>query len=564
MNNSNQPQNQKPFDVVLNEQFGKYQKNGFSRNWFVPIVKEQSEMDNLIKIRDNSYPSMTMEEKFPNILLDVNKDDEGNLTSIYVLYSKGGKLFKVVSPKDYGVIKSRMELKKGKYVPYEKCDLVPFDGTVEEYDEYDDSLITKSIPYKNGMKDGESFTYYKKRKYVRNEETNQMEIKYLYEKTTFKNGKKNGEFENTKYGIKGNYVNNKKNGVWEDSHKDICKSLSSSCKFKFDLHEWDVKKLIQSEFGIFSESDFNKIDRVSTVTYMNDLLNGNFKIGFWEGKFKLGLPHGVMKKELNDRWEDEITTKYFDNGIIVSDVFYEREFREKDEEITYHINRYENGLKTNSIGLSSDPYETFPSELTSETNQFLTQDVFHTIIMNGLKHSSLETFFDSFVVLYNINFNIDHYGRNKISNEVQIRLQRLDYGISSRDDFSDYLTKKCGYPYYEVIEYPNGKTLNKILKFDPHEYYEIDDYPHFPCLVKSGEIKKIFIDGELIDETIGGEINPIVLERQKEKLQNLSSRMKYSYDMEMEKRKERKKREEELKKWRREELGLSINSFPKD
>ena len=49
--NSNQPHNQKPFDVVLNEEFGKYQSNGFSRNWFVPIVKEQSLMNELISIQ---------------------------------------------------------------------------------------------------------------------------------------------------------------------------------------------------------------------------------------------------------------------------------------------------------------------------------------------------------------------------------------------------------------------------------------------------------------------------------------------------------------------------------
>ena len=207
---SNKVENQKPFDVVMNEHFVQYQSKGFSRNWFIPIVKEQSEMDYLInEKKDGKYSKYGLQRRYPNTLLEVNTDDEGKLSSIYVLYSKGGKLYKVVSQKDYGVIKSRMELKNGKYVPYEKCDLVPFDGKVEEWDY---TRLVKSISYKNGVKDGECFSYYVDGTNRRNKETDRWEKDYYYEKTTFKNGKKNGVYENTKNGVKGNYINNKKNG----------------------------------------------------------------------------------------------------------------------------------------------------------------------------------------------------------------------------------------------------------------------------------------------------------------------------------------------------------------
>ena len=56
INNDNQPQ-QQPFDVVMNEHFGKYQSKGFSRNWFIPIVKEQSLMDKLISIQSENKMS---------------------------------------------------------------------------------------------------------------------------------------------------------------------------------------------------------------------------------------------------------------------------------------------------------------------------------------------------------------------------------------------------------------------------------------------------------------------------------------------------------------------------
>ena len=554
VNNSNQPQNQKPFDVVMNEHFGKYQSKGFVRSWFIPIVKEQSLMDELISIqskREDSWGvNWDLGNKFPNTLLEVNKDVEGNLTSIYVLYSKGGKLFRVVSQKDYGVIKSRMELKNGKYVPYEKCDLVPFNGVVEEYDNH---TLTKSISYKNGLKDGESITYYKGGS---------------YEKTTYKNGKKNGEYENTKYGTRGNYINNKKNGVWKDYSKNICKSLSTSYQSKYDLSEYDVKEFIERNFGVFYSYDWSDLDRVSTVFYVNDVLNGDFNIRGWEGKFELGLPNGVIKEVRENRWKDVIDTKLLDNGIIVSEIHYDSGDREEYEEVTFRINSYENGLKTNSIELSTKYFDRIPSELTSQTNQFLTEDVFYTTVKNGFNQFSLEEFLEDFIVKDYINWNTDDYGRSEILDKVMIKKQTLDYGIGrSSRIFNKYIIEECGYPHFEVDERTewNGNIIKNYTLLTSKEYRWGEEHiPYVYSLVKSGEPTKLLINGELVDETIDRETNPTVLEIQKEVLQNLSEKMSSSYELEIKREELEKQREEEQKEKEREEKGLSINSFPMD
>jgi antitoxin component YwqK of YwqJK toxin-antitoxin module len=562
---SNQPHNQKPFDVLLNEEFGKYQKNGFNRNWFVPVVKNQTEMDKLIEIRDYTYPRNEMDRTFPNILLVVNKDDEGNLISIYVLYQKGGKLFKVISQKDYGVIKSRMELKNGKYIPYEKCDLVPFDGIIKEYDNH---RLVKSISYKNGLKDGESITYYVDGRRLLNHETNKWVTEYYYEKTTFKNGKKNGDYENTKYNTKGNFINNNKNGVWKDSFKNIYNSVSTSYQSKFDISDWELDELIKRNFGIIQEYEKDSINKVGVVFYVNDVLNGDFRVDFWEGKFELGLPNGLVTRIGENNWKDIIYSKLFENGLMLSSVKYDGGDREEGEEMTYCVNNYEDGFKTNSMLISSNIFEKTPSQLTSQTKQFLTEDVFYTIVKNGLENCSLESFLEDFVVLNNTNWNTDVYGKSNVDDSVSIKTQTLVYGLGSYDNLTNkYLIEECSYPHFEVDELEgwNGNIIKNYNLLTSSEYRYYSDYcPYVHSLVKMGETTKLLINDELIEETIDGETNPIVLEFQKVELQNLSDKMKSSYDLELKRMKIEKQREEERKEQERVEKGLSINSFPMD
>ena len=399
-------QNNKPFDIVLNEELGIYHSEGYTRDWFVPIVKEQSDMDLLNEIRKNKYPNYDMDRKFPKILLEVIKDEDRNIISIYTLYSKGGKLYRVNSQKDYGVVKSRMELINGEYVPYDKCDLILFDGKI---DEYEGDFLKKSFTYRNGVKDGECFTYYVDGENFRNKTTKQWEKKYYFEKTTYKNGKKDGEFENTKYGLKGNYINNKKNGVWKDSYKNIYSNLVSTYQSKYNLSSWDTEKSIERNFEIIDKYKGKDLNYKGEVFYVNDVLNGDFKLNGWYGKFELGLPNGVVNNSEGNNWKDIINTKQFENGILVSKVEYDSDDNEVYGEKTYVIETFENGVRKSKIKLSTNSYNTLPIELTSLTNRFLNEDVFYTIVKNELNKCSMESFFEKFVVILNFLIILSHF-----------------------------------------------------------------------------------------------------------------------------------------------------------
>ena len=550
--------NQKPFDVVMNEHFVQYQSKGFSRNWFIPIVKEQSEMDYLInEKKDGRYSNYGLQRRYPNTLLEVNKDEEGNPTSIYVLYSKGGKLYRVVSQKDYGVIKSRMELKNGKYVPYEKCDLEPYNGVVELWD--NDTKIS-SVSYKNGVKDGECFNYYKGGTPIRNKETNEWRTIQYFEKTTYKNGKKNGEYENTKKKIKGSYIDNKKNGVWYQDEETIKKQIFESYKKKFDLNDYEVKKFVRKQFSEFLYSN-NPIK----VFYVNDVLNGEFQTNRYKGEIQLGLPNGLFSNDIDLDWGDTIRKTLFDNGLRVSEIEleFEDEWDDRDEK-TITITNYEDGMISNLIQLSSQINQEIPKEFSSLTEEYLTEDVFYSIIKMDMNvfRETLEGFLSSWVVISKSDWVLETTQWNEYNNYktdwIDISQTKLDYEIR---DLDKHLMDECGYPYFE--EYDSGRKRIKTSR-------EYDDYDLESSLTKvfsvskKGEPTKVFLNGVVVDEEIDGEINPIILDYQKQEIQSLVERMKSSYEIELKRKEMEKQREEEQKQKEREENGLSLSSFPMD
>lgn len=154
--------------------------------------------------------------------------------------------------------------------------------------------------------------------------------------------------------------------------------------------------------------------------------------------------------------------------------------------------------------------------------------------------------------------------------EYNVQTKELNYGFNNYGGggLTQYLVEECGYPHYEETEFYswNSNKNIKIYKiFESEEYWNSYYYhPKVYSLSESGEETKLFINGELIDETIDNETNPIVLEFQKEVLQNLSNEMKSSYEREI-----HKKQIEEIEKnnqleIEREVKGFSINSFPLD
>ena len=192
--------------------------------------------------------------------------------------------------------------------------------------------------------------------------------------------------------------------------------------------------------------------------------------------------------------------------------------------------------------------------------------MFYTTVKNGFNQFSLEEFLEDFVVLDYTNWNTDDYGISTISDKVIIKPQTLDYGIEYGYKFDEYLIEECGYPHFKVEERTewNGNIIKNYTLLTSKEYYYKSYQPSVYSLVKIGESTKLLINGELVDETIGKETNPTVLEFQKEVLQNLSDKMSSSYELETKREELEKQRGEEQKQKEREEKGLSINSFPMD
>lgn len=565
--NSNQPQNQKPFDVVMNEHFEKCFQRGYknetshSRTWFIPIVKEQSLMDDIMDIKSqnnhwyNDYDMLS--EIFPKLQLEVNTDDEENISSIYVLYPKGGKLYKVVSQKDYGIIKSRMELKNGKYVPYEKCDLEPYNGVVKQRDKWGRRIVS-SISYKNGVKDGECYKYYSEKNHVT-----------PYKKTTFKNGKRNGEFENTLSGEKGNYINNKKNGEWKVKENSINLETYSSFETKFSKKDFnDVLHLHHKNLNDI----FKDTDNVIIVNYVDGVLNGKFESKDYKGEFHMGLPNGLVCRK--DYYTSNYENTLYLDGIRKSSVsFLFGEDCSFDKENKYEICSY-TSLGTHvkeSITLSTDGLYNIPKPIKSKTEKFLTEYLYNSIIkhQNNMLDEPLEQFLRNWVVtdISSYELKINKHKKNKNELKSSIRIERFTpkfLEVKSdgywNNKLHTYFIEECGYPYYDEI--CGEKKLIRSNEFREVRYYD-ELLPKLFMFSQSGEPNKVFLNGKVLDEYIGEEINPILINFQKEQYQLLSDEMKSSYEKQLKKEEKKKKSEEKQKQKEREKNGL-LSSFPMD
>ena len=99
MNNSNQPQNQKPFDITMNEKLlFKDNRNIKSyinddeldnlkcvlKNWFIPIITEQSDVDELLGVEPSIFSWRGLDDKYQTSKLYLEHTDKGKLSSVYV------------------------------------------------------------------------------------------------------------------------------------------------------------------------------------------------------------------------------------------------------------------------------------------------------------------------------------------------------------------------------------------------------------------------------------------------------------------------------------------------
>ena len=84
-----------------------------------------------------------------------------------------------------------------------------------------------------------------------------------------------------------------------------------------------------------------------------------------------GLPGVSQKRDFDENWKVRITSKYYVDGIIDTEVEYDSGDKEDGEEITYTIHKYINGVRKKTTSLSENHSNKIPTELTSiKMNEF--------------------------------------------------------------------------------------------------------------------------------------------------------------------------------------------------
>jgi hypothetical protein len=159
----------KPLDVTKNELLYSSIKI-FPKNWKGVIGTNSlsfcgglNKVGQFQHILSDTFHNRGVTEQF----LEIETDKNGNIQSVTLLHYQKGKLYKVISEKDYGIIKSRFEMsnkisnKDRGVIPYHKCKLVPFEGKMSVYfmDKYSREKYSLKFEqnFTNGLKDGVEF-----------------------------------------------------------------------------------------------------------------------------------------------------------------------------------------------------------------------------------------------------------------------------------------------------------------------------------------------------------------------------------------------------------------------
>ena len=181
----------------------------------------------------------------------------------------------------------------------------------------------------------------------------------------------------------------------------------------------------------------------------------------------------------------------------------------------------------------------------------------------------LEQFLRNWVVtdISSYELKINKHKKNKNELKSSIRIERFTpkfLEVKSdgywNNKLHTYFIEECGYPYYDEI--CGEKKLIRSNEFREVRYYD-ELLPKLFMFSQSGEPNKVFLNGKVLDEYIGEEINPILINFQKEQYQLLSDEMKSSYEKQLKKEEKKKKSEEKQKQKEREKNGL-LSSFPMD
>lgn len=641
----NKTQNTLPFDVLKNQILlnksdsddvlgfiRETEKNfkGVVKNWFIPIITEQSMLEKILEReeREKKYSyscgfSNDRMDMFPQSKLYVEIEG-GKLTSVEVLFNKGKKLYRVISQKDYGVIKSRMELtEKGKLVPYGKCDLIPFEGEYNEwviqkgrgYRGRNSMFLSEKLNYVDGLKDGECFTYYKTSRwdeltYFQNEYSKD---KYSdsFEQTTYQKGKKNGFYVNTKRGLEGNYINDKKNGKWMVNNEFFNSELPHT--------DYDISNLFEtykrSGRGLYYGRSGNMDKQLIEVNYVNGLLHGDFRTldNLYVGNCELGKMNGTFK--INNLKRNEDDDEYYVESV-------NRVIQVKDGKIIGvdfgrigENNHYWYGIHLrDKHGISkkikleertNSHYSTFSDELINKLNYHITDETIDWIIQNtDGRFNNKEEFFKEYFVIQYREFELDergggreHYGYSPIKTE-ELSWYSLMKEFNGDDNyrwgsnFTKMLVEKFDYPYYEIDEDGDYHST-----YNPHNgnSYDIERF-NVPCYISNGVSELLQFGDKLYNNDDSESINSLKVEvlkritqqlintkkttdkeneerekeeerirviREQREIENQRIREEQEKEQ-MKKRKELEKKQKKLKEQQLKVEGLHITSFPTD
>ena len=560
---SNQSQ-QLPFDVqnnikLLKKQLGsdneslmewvKKQPNfkGVIPFKFTPIVENQKQYDSYnFEIDDDIYYIQERKLKeIPLVNLEITTDKDCNINSLTMIMTKNGKPYKVISQKDYGIIKSRYLLdSNGKIKNYDKCDLIPFDGEYKEYRMNTKNWgngrreLNKVFNFKNGVKHGECKTYYKG-EYPWYYNSNNMvgDKTYWYEMFTFNNGVKDGLYENTKKLERGILKNGKRVGEWIVELPKECKVIGFNDNRRTGESYMDRIKCNYMDYklegkweGVKREEFFNGTPQPNQL--FTPKIGGEFKNGIMEGEFysvfwreDYNITNGSYENNKhNGKWVTKHSDKVFSDFSFNNKKSYEkykkehpnkpwRTLRGKEYFSSDEVKDYTITETIHDGNNTYYPYGTIETKKEVYENKELvgvyihnTRDMNYSIELDKGINPFNEYTKDWIPNEYkNKGFSITYYsGRNdgKRENDV-IHFNINEENFLGYNGLNDNILLNNGYPYtHEGIDRRDGrkKTTYPTLPSNHKDFIEMGKYLSSTYELGDIKLKLISIDGEIFEQ----------------------------------------------------------------
>jgi hypothetical protein len=550
---------QLPFDVLnnyklINSQIG-YDKNlmewvkkqsnfkGIIPFYFTPITENQKQYE-LFNFEFSNSDNIVSRNRLNGIPLqnvEIITDSDCNFTSITLIILKNGVPYKVISKKDYGIIKSRYLIdSNGSIKNYEKCDLVPYDGEYKEYrwnwKSYGDNYaeLNKVFNYANGVKHGECKTYYKSdypfHSLGSSFDRDKFKNEYWYELFTYDNGKKVGLYENTKNLERGILKDGKRVGEWiivppkdifipnfnevRRNGEEVFDRMK--CNYIDSKLEGKWEGITKKEFFGYSQN-INNIHKVGGE-FKNGIMDGEFYSEFWDEKYLI-----IKGKYKNNKRDGEWVSKQSDISFL-GDWLYDKEFTNGKQ--WYELNksndeRYYSSDEVVDYQIITSVFDSNKNSyydlLNTKTETYKCRELIRISGSNSLDKtysftlSNENSDFKNFTKKYiptehqNTDFTLIEYEGRIIENEeekfVQIKFDEENILGSNKHITNDVLLKN-GYPFTKVGVDLNdrSKTKNYIsLPTNSKDYLSLGNYKTLRIDINSKSNNVVLFDDEIFE-----------------------------------------------------------------